>query len=148
MDALVGGVLRSLPRMRRAAESLMTASCQVYRKTGTRRDGARIVALWELVYEGRAKMQTYEGHERTVGGATDSTAVEQRSAIHVPVGAFRPMPGDVARLTSSTDPLMVGRLWRITQQYPVKEHATAYRAFIDELVGDLLAEFEQAEVTP
>lgn len=136
-----------LQQARMAAAALMTASCQVHRKTGTRRDGARIVALWELVYEGRCKMQTYEGHERTVGAATDATAVEQRSAIHVPVGAFRPMPGDVATITASTDPLMVGRLWRITQQYPVKEHATAYRAFVDELVGDLLAEFEQ-EVAP
>jgi hypothetical protein len=130
--------------MRRAAESLMTASCQVYRKTGSRRDGVRVVAVWELVYEGRAKVQTYEGHERTVGGVTGASTVEQRSSLHVPVGAFRPMPGDVARITASTDPLMVGRLWRIVQQYPVKEHATAYRAFVDELVGDSLAEFEGA----
>ena len=141
-------ILAALPQMRADAESLMTASCRVYRKTGTRRDGARIVALWETIYEGRCKIQTYEGHERTVGGSTSGTAVEQRSTLHVPVGSFRPLPGDVVQVIGSTDMLMEGRLWRITQQYPVKEHATAYRAFIDELVGDLLAEFEQAEVTP
>lgn len=124
----------------------MTATCAVYRKTGTRRDGVRIVALWEQVYTGRCKVQTYEGHERTVGGATSATSVEQRSTLHIPVGSFTPLPGDVVAMTASTDPLMVGRMWRITQQYPVKEHATAYRAFLDELVGDLLAEFESAEV--
>ena len=129
-----------------AAAALMTATCAVYRKTGTRRDGVRIVALWEQVYEGRCKVQTYEGHERPVGGSGGATSVEQRSTLHIPVGSFAPLPGDVVAMTASTDPLMVGRLWRITQQYPVKEHATAYRAFLDELVGDLLAEFESAEV--
>lgn len=139
-------ILATLPRLRAEAEALMTGSCVVYRKTGTRRDGVRIVALWETVYEGRCKLQTYEGHEQTVGGQTGATAVVQRSSVHVPVGSFLSEPGDVARLTGSRDPLLLGRMFRITQRYPVKEHATAYRIFVDELVGDELAEFEQGVV--
>ena len=133
---------------RARAESLMTAHCAVYRKVDSRREGVRVISVWKAVYSGRCKIQTYEGHERTVGGAGGATNVEQRSTLHAPVGAFRPLPGDVAQMTVSQDPLMVGRLWRITQQYPVKEHATSYRAFVDELVGDALIEFEQGEVSP
>lgn len=134
--------LSALPAMRAMAESLMTAQCVVRRKAGERRDGVRLVVQWEKVYEGRCKLQTYEGHERTAAGSASTSLVEQRSSVHFPVGAFLPNPGDVVQLTASTDRLLLGRIWRITQRYPVKEHATSYRAFVDELIGDEMSEFE------
>ena len=33
-----------------------------------------------------------------------------------------------------TGPTYTGRKFRITQAYPVKEHATSYRVFVDELI--------------
>ena len=134
MDALVGGVLRSLPRMRRAAESLMTATFRVERQSGDRTtEDYKVVTPRVTVYEGRGKLQTYEGHEQALP-AGPSTVVQQRMTIHFPVGSFACLPGDLATCTGSTDPLLIGRRFRVTQAYPVKEHATSYRVFVDELI--------------
>jgi hypothetical protein len=134
MDALVGGVLRSLPRMRRAAESLMTGTFRVERQSGERTaEGYEVATPRVTVYEGRGKLQTYEGHEQALP-AGPSTVVQQRMTIHFPVGSFACLPGDLATCTGSTDPLLIGRRFRVTQAYPVKEHATSYRVFVDELI--------------
>lgn len=126
----------------------MTATATVYRRTGERRDGIRVVAQWSVVYTGRAKVQTYEAYEQTPGGSSGATVTVQRSQLHLPVGAYSPEPGDVARLDTSRDPHMVGRLWRVTTRWPAKEHATAYRASVEELIGDDLTTFESGEVIP
>ena len=59
---------------RRLAEALMTATATVYRRTGERRDGIRVVAQWSVAYAGRCKVQTYEGYEQTPGGSSGATA--------------------------------------------------------------------------
>jgi len=133
---------------RRLAEALMTATATIYRRTGERRDGIRVVAQWSVVYTGRAKLQTYEAYEQTPGGSSGATVTVQRSHLHLPVGAYSPEPGDVARMDTSRDPHMVGRLWRVTTRWPAKEHATAYRASVEELIGDDLTTFESGEVIP
>lgn len=135
-------ILATLPRLRAEAEALMTATATIYRKTGQTRDGVRLVAVWTAVYTGRCKVQTYEAHEQQQGTQSGATATAQRSQVHVPVGAYSPEPGDVVKLTASRDPHMVGRLWRVVVRWPAKEHATAYRAHVDELLGDDLAAFE------
>lgn len=126
----------------------MTATATIYRRTGERRDGIRVVAQWSVAYAGRCKVQTYEGYEQTPGGSSGATVTVQRSQVHVPVGAYSPEPGDVARVDDSRDPHMIGRLWRVTTRWPVKEHATAYRASVEELIGDDLTAFESGEVIP
>ena len=141
-------ILATLPRLRAEAEALMTATATIYRKTGQTRDGVRLVAVWTVVYTGRCKVQTYEGYEQTPGSSSGATVTVQRSQIHVPVGAYSPEPGDVARLDTSRDPHMIVRLWRVTTRWPVKEHATAYRASAEELIGDDLTTFESGEVIP
>lgn len=93
------------------------------------------------VYRGKAKLQTYEGHETTVTSAGATVSI-QRSSLHVPVGAFRSQPGDIATCVESLDPLLEGRQFRIVQDYPVKTMATSYRMFVDEAGGD------PVEVTP
>ncbi len=120
---------------RRRAESLMgTSEWLVERATGeTELVDYEPVPVREVIYEGKGKLQTYEGHERPVP-VGPSTMVEQRSSIHFPVGSFLSKPGDLATCTKSLDPLLVGRQFRITQTYPVKEYATAYRVFVDEVI--------------
>lgn len=120
---------------RKRAESLMsTAVWRVERTTGeTELVDYEPVPVREVIYHGPAKLQTYEGHERTVD-AGPSTVVEQRSSLHFPVGSFLSKPGDLATCEDSLDPLIVGRQFRITQTYPVKEYATAYRVFVDEVI--------------
>lgn len=86
------------------------------------------------VYEGRGKLQSYEGNESRAGVEGSSVTV-QRLSIHFPVGAFTPEPGDMATCTASTDPAIVGRVFRVAQLWPVKEHATAYRVAVDEVIA-------------
>ena len=119
---------------RRAAEALMTSTWLVERLT----DDAPLVGftptpMRSTVYEGRGKLQSYEGQERRATVESASVTV-QRLAIHFPVGSFATEPGDVATCTASTDPAMVGRSFRIVQAWPVKEHATAYRVSVEEVL--------------
>lgn len=86
------------------------------------------------VYEGRGKLQSYEGNESRAGIEGSSVTV-QRLSIHFPVGAFTPTPGDIATCTASTDPAIVGRRFHVSQSWPVKEHATAYRVAVDEVIA-------------
>lgn len=115
----------------------MQDSCTVCRKTGETvdEDTFEVVPVYETVYEGRVKLQTYEGHE-VAREAAGQTVVQQRSSAHFPVGAFHPLPGDIVTVVAAFDPLLVGREWRIVQEYPVKTFATAYRVFVDENVGE------------
>ena len=115
----------------------MVDSCTVRRKTGEAVDEVtfKVTPIYETVYTGRVKMQTYEGHE-VAREAAGQTVVQQRSSAHFPVGALHVVPGDVVTVTASLDPLMVGRSWRIVQEYPVKTFATAYRVFVDENIGE------------
>lgn len=83
------------------------------------------------VYRGKAKLTSYEGHERSAL-AGQHALTEQRMSLHFPVGSFYPQVGDNALVTDSTDTFLVGRRFRIVQSAPFKEHASAYRCFVDE----------------
>lgn len=108
----------------------------VRRKTGeTTNEDFEVVPVYDVIYRGRVKIQTYEGHE-VEREAAGQTVVQQRSSAHFPVGGFHPLPGDVLTIVSSFDPLLEGRSWRIVQEYPVKTFATAYRVFVDENIGE------------
>lgn len=89
------------------------------------------------VYDGKAKLQTYEGYEQS-GTAGPASTVSQRMTLHLPVGAYMPLPGDVATCVASSDPLLVGRVVRLAQAWPAKEHATSYRAFVDEVIDETI----------
>jgi len=128
---------------RRAAERLMTDRCVIRRPVGEETDPVtfEVRPVYETVYgpdiepyRGRCKLQTYEAHEATpvVVGATQ---VVQRSRIDLPVGAYRTAPGDVSVMVEADDPLLVGKAFRLVQEYPVKSHATAYRVFVDDAIG-------------
>ena len=119
---------------RAEAEALMTARWRIERETGeTEIVDYEVIPIRRLVYDGIGKLQTYEGHE-TTSNAGPSTVVVQRMSLHLPVGPYRCEPGDLATCISSHDPLLVGRRFRLVQGYPVKEYATAYRIFVDELL--------------
>lgn len=124
---------------RAEAEAIMTAQCVVRRPIGepVNNPDFTVSRSYEVVYNGKAKPTTYEGHETTVV-AGESSHVVQRSTVHFPVGAFSPIPGDIVTITYSRDALLIGRSFRVVQQYPVKEHATAYRVFVDENIGEFV----------
>lgn len=124
----------------------MTAECVIRRATGGTVTNPDFTVTPEYgdVYIGRCKMQTYEGYETSVESAGASVVV-QRSTVQIPAGVYSSLPGDIVTIIDSTDPLMVGRSFRVVQRYPVKEHATAYRIFVDEAIGENVPPWE---VTP
>lgn len=121
-----------LPFFREQAELLMTDLVEIRRVVGTSVDPltGRDEAELEMVYNGKAKLSSFEGYEASREVVLHSS-VTQRMSIHIPVGAYRSSVGDVVRIVHSSDPLLVGREYRVTQEAPFKTHATAYRIFVD-----------------
>lgn len=140
------GAMRAVRRGRQMAERLMIDTWRIDRPTGKMVTNPDFTVTPELVtvYEGKGKLQTFEGHETTVTAAAGTVSV-QRSSLHVPVGALRSQPGDIATCVTSLDPLLEGRRFRIVQDYPVKTMATSYRMFVDEAGVDRV---EGSEVAP
>lgn len=141
----LGAEIRAaLPGMRRQAESMMTTKVVITRRDGDMTDPVTGEAPTVQVYprpewpedhphaDGKAKLTSYEAHESSSLSAI-RVITTQRMTLHVPVGAYEAQVGDVAEVVGSTDELLIGRRVRVTQQAPYKEHATAYRCFVDEV---------------
>lgn len=122
----------ALPRLRAMAESLMRDTVLVERRVG-KSDPESGEAPMVQVYQGKAKVQTYEAHDSTpeVIGAT---ITKQRYHVHVPVGSFSPQEGDVITVETATlDPNLEGRVYRV-EALLHKTAATAYRLQVSEVL--------------
>ena len=115
---------------RRMAERLMVDRWRVYRLDMDDVDPLTGEAVRVTVYEGKAKLTSYEGYEQTPE-VVGHTSTVQRMSLHLPVGPYRPQVGHVAVCTESLDPNLVGTQYRMTQDAPFKTFATAYRVFVD-----------------
>src|SRR5690625_2080424 len=104
----------------------------VVTQPGERTDAVTDEAEQDEVDRSEAKVTTYERHA-TTALTGQHARTEQRMNLHVPAGAFAAQVGDVATAVDSSDPLLVGRMFRFTQAAPFKEIATAYRCFVDEV---------------
>ena len=121
---------------RRAAERIMTATVEVHRLTGEYTLDpvtAEEVAESEIVYTGIAKVASYEAYESTPEVA-GSVVTVVRLRCDFPVGSFVAKKGDEVRVVSdSSDPLLAGKVLRLTVPTPYKSHATAYRVACEEV---------------
>lgn len=119
---------------RAAAERLMRATVRVEREVGQivyDPDGTNPRRETLLIYEGRGKVQSYEGHEQPVVTAGQSIAM-LRTRVDVPVGSGPFIPGDrVKVLANPDDPMLETVELRIAALAPFKSMATAYRVFAD-----------------
>lgn len=115
---------------RRMAERLMVDSWVVYRLDMDDVDPLTGEAVRTTVYEGKGRLQSYEGYEQTPE-VIGHTSTVQRMSLHLPIGPYRPQVGHVAVCVESLDPNLVGTQYRMTQDAPFKTHATAYRVFVD-----------------
>lgn len=118
---------------RALAERMMVDHVIIRRITGqeTDRVTGKVTPVPQVVYDGKAKLQSYEGYEQSRDTAGVQYTV-QRLSIHLPVGAYRINVGDVAEIiTSTVDPLLVGRQLRLVSEAPFKTFGTAYRVFVD-----------------
>ena len=115
---------------RRMAESLMVDRWRVYKLDMDDVDPLTGEAVRTVVYEGKAKLTSYEGYEQTPE-VIGHTSTVQRMSLHLPVGPYRPQVGHVAVCVESVDPNLIGTQYRMTQDAPFKTFATAYRVFVD-----------------
>ena len=133
------GLEATLRRGRRAAEKLMSSSVEVRRFTGeTVIDENTLIEtpVYDVVYSGRAKVASYEAFEQTPESAGGVVTVV-RLRVDFPVGSFIAKPGDACHVLSDlSDPLLAGRVYRLTVSAPYKSHATAYRVAAEEVTDD------------
>ena len=133
------GLEATLRRGRRAAEKLMSSSVEVRRFTGETvidEDTLIETPVYDVVYAGVAKVASYEAFEQTPESAGGVVTVV-RLRVDFPVGSFVAKPGDACHvLSDSSDPLLAGRVYRLTVSAPYKSHATAYRVAAEEVTDD------------
>lgn len=115
---------------RRLAESLMVDRWEIYRLDADDVDPLTGEALRVLVYEGKGKLQSWEGYEQNTESVGHTSTI-QRLSLHLPVTDYRPQVGHVAVCVDSLDPNLIGTEYRISQDAPFKTFSTAYRVFVD-----------------
>ena len=115
---------------RRMAERLMVDRWVVYKLDMNDVDPLTGEAVRELVYEGKGKLQSWEGYEQNTESVGHTSTI-QRLSLHLPVTEYRPQVGHVAVCVESLDPNLVGTEYRISQDAPFKTFSTAYRVFVD-----------------
>lgn len=130
---------KSLKRLQSLANGQMTSMVEVRRFTGeTVIDDETLIEtpVYRVVYAGVAKVASYEAFEQTPEAAGGVVTVV-RLRVDFPVGSFVAKPGDACRVLSDlSDPLLAGRVYRLTVSAPYKSHATAYRVAAEEVTDD------------
>lgn len=138
-------ILSTLKRGRREAERLMTDACVIRRPTGTISvdpDTGVATPEYTLVYEGKCKVQTAGGiASQVVSASGDATNVGGNVPVwslylHLPMSAVDCRPGDLAQITASVDPALVGRRLRLVNLQSEKTHATARRWNVSEMPAE------------
>lgn len=123
----------ALPRLRAEAESRMTEKVTV----GLYRDGTDPVTLnptrviEQERYTGIARIR-WGSREVSNSQATGSPTAMQEPYLSVPFGTIRLFTDDEVDCTASTDPLLVGRRFKISGA-AVAGQVTAYRYPVEEL---------------
>lgn len=121
-------VSRTLPLLRKQAESVMVDTVTITRAGTPTRDPetGTETATTVTVYTGKAKLQTFEPYESKPDGVAHQH-VSQRLALHIPVGAGPIAVDDIATVTAAPlDPALVGNSYRIAAPMS-KTAATAQR---------------------
>lgn len=127
-----------LPELRAEAESAMRDTCRITRGTGavtTDPDTGEVTTTPNVVYEGRCKVQTWEGFQGNPEAGT-ATFTTQRYSVHLPVARteadYRPVVGDdVTVLSAELDPHLADREFGVVALLH-KTLATAYRLGVSE----------------
>lgn len=134
-------IAASLPRLRRAAESLMTDTIRITRPGKPDVDpvtGAE-TPTGEVLYEGPGKVQTSGGLASQVSTASgDSSNLgglvpEWSLYLHLPISVTGLREKDVAQVIDSQDPDLKGRCMRLVNMQSEKTLATARRWNVEEI---------------
>lgn len=134
-------IAASLPRLRRAAESLMTDTIRITRPGKTAVDpvtGAE-TPTGEILYEGPGKVQTSGGlASQTSTASGDSSNVgglvpQWSLYLHLPISVTGLREKDVAQVIDSQDPDLKGRCMSLVNMQSEKTLATARRWNVQEI---------------
>lgn len=121
---------------RAAAESLMTDTLTITRASGEPVTGPETFEVTypsTVVYAGKGRIQSRATQaEDVTQGAHDFTLGD--STVQVPVSVPLAVDDEVTVDASQTDPLMVGRVFRVVI-IPRKTHATMVRAGVEEVTS-------------
>lgn len=134
-------IAASMPRLRRAAESLMTDTIRITRPGKTAVDPVTGVETptGEVLYEGPGKVQTSGGMASQTSTASGDSSnlgglVPQWSLyLHLPISATGLREKDVAQVVDSRDPDLKGRCMRLVNMQSEKSLATARRWNVQEI---------------
>jgi hypothetical protein len=121
---------------RRAAERLMVDSCTVRRKTGESRNedtGAVTPVYGTTVYAGKCRLQL-----RGLAGQSPDSGEQRidilRGELQLPISVVGVRVDDRVDFTSSLDPDLVGRVFRVADLMHAT-HKTARRVPVEEVTG-------------
>lgn len=123
----------ALPGLRAEAESRMVERVTVGKfEDGTDPvTGDAVSVLVSTRYVGRARIR-WGSREVTNAEAPSMPATVQEPYLSVPFGTVLLRDNDVVRVDASSDPVLVGRTFRV-QGYPVAGAVTAHRYPLEEL---------------
>lgn len=123
---------RYLATHRRNAERDMRDTVTIERAIpGAEPDPLNGHPAMDLIYTGKARVQTYEPQESTPEAGGHVYTV-QRYSVHIPVGSCAPEVGDIVTVTTAEmDPHLVGRQYTVRALLH-KTAATAYRLGVEE----------------
>lgn len=123
-----------LERARRKAETLMTDTCRIERaQSSTQIDLETFLPTIPatILYEGRCRVQTSGGiaSATNLQGETSTLSLTPEWSVYLqlPITVTGLEAGDSAIITSSMDPDLTGRRYRLVNQQSEKSHATARR---------------------
>ena len=121
---------------RAAAERLMTDTLTITRQSGrpvTDPITGKVTYPTMQVYSGKGRVQSRDvDAEDIIAAGTRTTLAE--ATVQVPVGVALAVDDEVTVDASLTDPLMVGRVFRVVI-IPRKTHATMVRAGVEEVTS-------------
>lgn len=138
-------ILSTLKQGRLDALTLMVDVCTVVRPTGRFEvdpDTGVTRPVVDTVYHGACRVQTAGGvASQVVSASGDATNVGGNVPVwslylHLPMSAVDCRPGDLAQITASVDPALVGRRLRLVNLQSEKTHATARRWNVSEMPAD------------
>lgn len=132
MVTLGGDISAALPQLRAEAESRMSESVIVGSfKDGTDDNGDAIRVPDQSRYSGIGRIR-WNSREVSNSQATGSPVAVQEPYLSVPFGAARLFTDDEVECSGSTDPLLVGRRFKISGGASAGQ-VTAYRYPLEEL---------------
>jgi hypothetical protein len=125
-----------LARGQAAAESGMTDTCVIKRKTGeTTGAGGVITPTWTTLYTGQKCRVQVVIRRPGIGQDTgEAYRVIEHREVQLPMSVTGLQEGDSIQVTTSADPDLVGRVYTV-RDVLAKTHATARRVTVLEITS-------------